>query len=492
VLSLVHILYGVQSKATRQMPTIPARWQQSAIREVVSDSRDVTPGSLFVALAGERTDGHRYLAEAASRGAQAALVAAEAARAVWPAEGTDRPWALVDPATGAGLDGADSQALLLIAVDDPQMAVQRLAVYHRRQLSPTVIGITGSVGKTSTKEVCAAVIGQRFRTLKNKRSFNSDVTVPTSLLSLTAEHEVMVQELGMWAPGEIRFLCSLARPHIGIVTNVGPSHLERLGSIEAIANTKAELVESLRSNGVAILNGDDELVRAMAARTLARSFFYGRDPTADLWADEVRSHGLAGISFQAHYGGESIPISVRLVGAHSVYACLAAAAAGLSLGMTWDEIRAGLASDAVQSRITTLPGVGGIMLIDDTYNAAPISTLAALDLLAELDGRKVAVPGDMLELGSYAEPGHRLVGQRVPQVADLLVAIGDQARWVAEEALAQGMAAERVVVAQTTDDALVALRPLLVQGDIVLVKGSRGAALERVVAALGQTAEEGD
>lgn len=490
MLSLVHILYGVQSKATRQMPAIPAHWQQVAITEVVSDSRDVTPGSLFIALAGERTDGHRYLSDVAQRGAQAALVKAGSAHAFWPAEGSGRPWALVDPATGAGLEQATPEALLLIAVDDPLMAVQRLAAYHRRQLAPTVIGITGSVGKTSTKEVVAAVVAQRFSTLKNKRSFNSDVTVPTSLLGLTPAHEVMVQELGMWAPGEIRFLCSLARPQVGIVTNVGPSHLERLGTIEAIANAKAELVESLPPDGVAILNADDERVRAMAGRTQARPFFYGRDPSADLWADEIRSHGLEGISFQAHYNGETVPIRVRLIGPHNVYACLAAAAAGLSLGMTWDEIRAGLTSEGVQTRIVTLPGVGGATLIDDSYNAAPISTLAALDLLAELGGRKVAVLGDMLELGAYEEEGHRLVGARVAEVAELLVVVGDRARWVAEEARTRGLAAERIIIAQRHDEAVEALRPLLQPGDMVLIKGSRGAALERVVAALARPAEE--
>lgn len=491
MLSLVHILYGVQSKAIRQMPTLPARWENIQLREVVSDSRDVTPRSLFVALVGERTDGHRYLDDVAARGAQAALVSAEAARAVWPADGaTGRPWALIHPATGEGLAEAPANAFLLIAVDDPLMALQRLAAYHRRQFSPNVIGITGSVGKTSTKEVVAAVVSQQFRTLKNKRSFNSDVTVPTSILDLNADHEVVVQEIGMWAPGEIRFLCTIVQPKIGIVTNVGPSHLERLGSIDAITNAKAELVESLSADGVAILNGDDERVRAMATRTRARVLFYGRDPSADVWADNIQSHGLNGISFDAHYEAQSVSINVRLVGVHNVYTCLAAIAAGLSLGMSWDAIRAGLNGKDVQSRIVIVPGPSGATLIDDSYNAAPLSTLAALDLLASLDGRKVVVLGDMLELGSYEEEGHRLVGRRVHEVADLLVVVGNRARWVALEAQDQGMSSDKVIIAQDNDDVVGKVRPLLQQGDVVLIKGSRGAALEQVVAALQRQAEE--
>lgn len=492
MLNLVHVLYGVQGRATRQMPAVPARWQQVSFTEAVTDSRAAGGGGLFVALAGERTDGHRFLADVAGRGAAGALVSAATVEAHPEWLPTERACALVNPATADGLGEAPEGSFLLIAVDDPLMALQRLAVYHRRQLTPTVVGITGSVGKTTTKEVVAAVLARRFRTLKSQRSFNTDVTVPATLLNLTPADEVAVLEMGMWAAGEIRFLADLARPHIGIVTNVGPSHLERMRTLDAIANAKAELVESLPADGTAILNYDDERVRAMAGRTRARVLFYGLDPRADLYADEVASHGLDGISFRAHYQGDALPLRLPMLGRHSVYTALAAAAAGLCLGLRWDEIVAGLESDAAQPRIRTVATDSGATLIDDSYNAAPVSTLAALDVLADTAGRRVAVLGDMLELGAYAEEGHRAVGRRAAAIADLLVTVGPRAGWIADAALASAMPAERVRRTASIDEALPLLRGLLRRGDYVLVKGSRGVALDQIVSALQRRAEEGD
>jgi UDP-N-acetylmuramoyl-tripeptide--D-alanyl-D-alanine ligase len=346
------------------------------------------------------------------------------------------------------------------------------------------------VGKTSTKEVVAAVLSRRFRTLKNKRSFNSEATLPTSLLSLTPEHEVAVLEMGMWAPGEIRFLASLARPTIGIVTNVGPSHLERLKTIEAIAEAKGELPESLPSNGWAVLNADDARVAAMAERTSAHVFTYGLTPSATLWADEVVSYGLDGISFRVHYGDISLDLRLPLIGRHSVYLALAAISVGLIMGMGWDEIIAGLCEPEAQPRLRVLPGAGGSTLIDDTYNAAPVSSLAALDLLADTDGRHVAILGDMLELGAAEQDGHRQVGQRAAGVAHTLVTIGQRARWIAEAAQVAGMPASQIMAFDTGEEAARAALALLQPGDYVLVKASRGMELEHVVAALQRQPEE--
>ncbi|MEI7771938.1 MAG: UDP-N-acetylmuramoyl-tripeptide--D-alanyl-D-alanine ligase [Chloroflexales bacterium] len=491
MLRLVHVLYGVQPRSYREMPHIPSQWQDLNFGDAVTDSREVEPGTLFIALAGERTNGHMFLADVIAHGAAGALVSRVEVEARSEALAqSKRPWALIDPATGDGLADAAPGTCLLIAVDDPLMAVQRLAVYHHRQLTPTVVGITGSVGKTSTKEVVAAVLSRRFRTLKSKRSFNSEATLPTSLLRLTPDHEVAVLEMGMWAPGEIRFLANLARPQIGIVTNVGPSHLERLKTIEAIANTKGELVESIPSDGWAVLNADDELVAAMAGRTSAHVFTYGLTPTATLWADQVVSYGLGGIGLRAHYGDISLDLRLPLIGRHSVYLALAAISVGLIMGMGWDEIVAGLCDPESQSRLRVLPGVGGSTLIDDTYNAAPISSRAALDLLADIDGRRVAILGDMLELGSAEEQGHREVGRRAAEVAQLLVTVGQRARWIAESAHAAGMPASRIMAFDTSAEAASAALPLLQPGDYVLIKASRGMELEHVVAALQRRAEE--
>jgi len=485
VLRLVHVLYGVQPRSNRAMPHIPVQWQDLNFGDAVTDSREVEPGTFFIALVGERTNGHNFLADVIARGAAGALVSradVEARRETLAQ--SERPWALINPATGEGLVEAAPGTCLLIAVDDPLMALQRLAVYHRHQLTPTVVGITGSVGKTSTKEVVAAVLSRRFRTLKSKRSYNSEATFPTSLLSLTPEHEVAVLEMGMWAPGEIRFLASLARPQIGVVTNVGPSHLERLKTIEAIAQTKGELPESLSSDGWAVLNADDARVAAMANFTNAHIFTFGLTPTATLWADNVTSYGLGGIGLRIHYGDVSLDLRLPLIGRHSVYLALAAMSVGLIMGMGWDEIIAGLSDPDAQPRLRVLPGANGSTLIDDSYNAAPISSFAALDLLADTDGRRVAILGDMLELGTVEEESHRQVGQHAAEVAQVLITIGQRARWIAEAAQAAGMPASQIMAFDASADATSAALALLQPGDHVLIKASRGMELEHVVAAL--------
>lgn len=484
MLNLEEMLLGVQPEETRRQPALPAALRQLGFSEVVIDSREVVPGSLFVALPGERVDGHAFLADAAARGARAALVQRSQAAGI----ALDRPTALIDP--GADLPAeADSAAMLLIAVEDTLAALQRLAAYYRGLFAPKVIGITGSVGKTSTKEVVAAVLGRRYRTLKNPRSYNNEATLPISLLQLTAADEVAVLEMGTFGPGEITLLTQIARPDIGIVTNVGPSHLERMGSLDAIARAKSELVQALPEDGYAILNADDQRVRAMAEVTRARSFLYGLDPSADLWADEIESRGLEGISFRAHHAGESVALKLPLLGRHSVHTALAAASAGLLLGLGWDAIIAGLRDRRAQLRLLAVPGFGGATLIDDTYNASPASSLAALNLLAELEGRRIVALGDMLELGDYEQEGHRLVGRRVAQVADLLIVIGRRAAWIAEEAASAGMPRERILRAASNDEVIALLRERMQPGDYVLVKGSRGAAMEGIVAALQRQPE---
>jgi UDP-N-acetylmuramoyl-tripeptide--D-alanyl-D-alanine ligase len=317
---------------------------------------------------------------------------------------------------------------------------------HRSNLDLGVIGITGSVGKTSTKELTAAVISQRFHTLHNKGNLNSEQGLPLTLLELSAEHERAVLEMGMYALGEIQAMCELARPRLGVITNVGPVHLSRLGTIENIAQAKSELVRALPSadnGGVAILNWDDERVQAMAALTPARIFRYGLTPEADLWADEIVGAGMEGIRFRFHYRrptGErhsseridSLHVKVPLLGRHSVHTALRAAAVGLVEGMSWEEIIAGIQSMPGQLRLVVVPGINGSTLIDDTYNASPASMVAALNLLNDLEssggGRRIAVLGDMRELGNYTGEGHQIVGRRAADVVDILVTVGELGR----------------------------------------------------------------
>ncbi len=491
MLSLVRVLFGVQPKATREMPRIPAPWQDIGFSAVAVEAQDLAPDVLFVPLSDGQNNGYDLLSMAISKGARGALVRSEeVAQRQASLSQLQRPWALLSPTDGEALASLDPHTFLLISVDDPLMALHRLAAYHRRQFTLTVVGITGSVGKTSTKEVVAAVLSRRFRTLKSKHNYNSEATLPTAVLQLTADHDVAVLDMRMWAPGEIRYLASLARPQIGIVTNIGPRHLEHMGSLDAIENAKAELPESLPPDGVAILNADDERVARMAERTQARVFRYGLDPSADLWADAIESRGLEGISFRAHHGDDAVYIKAPLLGRHSVHTVLAGIATGLVLGLGWDEIVAGLQHEDAQLRVFVVQGVGGATIIDDTYEAVPSSALAALNLLAELDGRRIVVMGDMIGLGAVEEEAHRMVGRRAAEVAQELVCVGPRARWIASEAVASGMPAEHILVLEHNNDVIDALVSLLRPGDYVLVKGSYGVAMEQIVAALQRRPEE--
>ncbi len=461
------------------------------IGPLVTDSRAVQPAAVFVALRGERTDGHRYLAEVFAAGAAAAIVERDRA-ADAPELFSDLPAHVrrVDPATDLDFLDWDGVSPLLIAVDRPLQAVQRAAAAHRRRFALPVIGITGSVGKTSVKELTAAVLATRFDTLKSPRSFNSEATLPTVLLDLEARHQAAVLEMGMWAPGEIALLAELAQPQIGIVTNVGPTHLERMGSIEAIAHAKGELVEALPADGWAVLNGDDPRVAAMASRTKARVYRFGTGSGLELRADEIIGRGLDGLSFTVHEGGQRVAIDTTLVGSHHVMTALAAIAVGRILGLSWDEIRAGLNDRSAQPRIRALNGINGSTIIDDTYNAAPVSTIAALELLRDLPGRRIAVLGEMLELGDERLPGHERVGRIAARCCDFLVTVGEGGKLYESGAKAVGMSSETIINCIDNDIAGQLLRILLREDDQVLIKGSRGVAMETIVAVVGLSERE--
>jgi UDP-N-acetylmuramoyl-tripeptide--D-alanyl-D-alanine ligase len=360
-----------------------------------------------------------------------------------------------------------------------------------------VVGITGSVGKTSTKELTAGVMRQRFRTLATQGNLNNEQGLPLSLLGLGYDTECAVLEMGMYALGEINRLCTLARPHVGIVTMVGPVHLSRLGTIERIAQAKSELPAALpaaEDGGVAILNWDDHRVKAMAAVTRARIFRYGTTPDADLWADEVRGMGMEGIRFRFRYRRqgqervETLSVRVPLLGSHSVHTALCAAAAGLVEGLAWDEIIAGMQSTPGQLRLVVVPGINGSTVLDDTYNASPASMIAALNLLADVEpkgqGRRVAVLGDMRELGDYTDEGHRLVGRRAADVVDLLVTVGELGAAIAAEAKGVRFNPSALYITQTADETIALLRQLLRTDDLVLVKGSRAVGMETIVSEL--------
>ncbi|MEE8163628.1 MAG: UDP-N-acetylmuramoyl-tripeptide--D-alanyl-D-alanine ligase [Anaerolineae bacterium] len=453
---------------------------EQKLTDVIIDSRQACPGSLFVALKGEHEDGHDFIADALARGA-IAVIAEERAKSVagcWKLD--TRSW---KPEASNQQPVTSFELPVCLIVEDSLKALQQLAAYWRGKHTPRVVGVTGSVGKTTTKEMIYGVLSQRFRALRSEGSYNNEIGLPLTLLKLEPSHQRVILEMGMYYLGEIAELAAIARPHIGVVTNVGPSHLERLGTIERIAQAKTELVEALPSDGVAVLNGDDLWVRKIAAKTKAEVFYYGLDDTCDLWANHIESQGLEGIRFRFHRGPETIHAKVPMLGRHSVHTALAAAAVGLVEGQSWEEIMGGLRG-AAQLRLVVVPGLRGSTILDDTYNASPASTIAALNLFVELDGRKIAVLGDMLELGAYEEEGHRKVGRRAMDVVAVLVTVGERGRLIAEEALACGMEGERVFIRQDNEEAIACLREIISLGDITLVKGSRGMKMEEIVAAL--------
>ena len=433
------------------------------------DSRNIEADDLFIAIRGEQHDGHAFVAGAATRGAAAAIVA--------------ETWA----------DQQGDVGLPLIVVDEPIAALQRWAAWQRGRMDVRVVGVTGSVGKTSAKEAIAAVLAQRFRVYRSPGNYNNEIGLPLSLLEAPAETEVLVLEMGgAYAVGELTLLSSIAQPTVGVVTNVYPVHLERMGTIEAIARTKAELVEALPSDGVAVLNGDDERVRAMADGVTGRVITYGLDTDNDIKADSVTTEGLEGTTFWVTIDGDRLFLKVPFVGAHGVQIALVAIAVGHSFGMHISEMLVGLNDPSVQVRLLFVEGPNGSQLIDDTYNASTPSMLSSLGLLGDLrgsSGRRVAVLGEMRELGSIAEDEHRVVGRRAGEVADIVVTYGGLASFIAAEAQSMPRPDDRPLVVQTFEleqrQALVDyLDAELRNGDIVLLKGSRGLQMEQFVAAL--------
>jgi len=454
-------------------------WADQVITEATVDSRQVIPGSLFVALPGENVDGHDYVVEAFRRGAAFALVQRELNDAFSVLDLRVNPQSL-------SLDSFQFEVdkPLCILVKDSLKALQQAAHFWRRQLNLRVVGITGSVGKSTTKELVAEVLSQRYRTLKSPGNLNNEIGLPLTLLSLSEGYERAVLEMGFYVPGEISFLCDLAQPVIGVLTNIGTVHAERAGSQEEIARGKAELVQALPSDGFAVLNYDDPKVIMMAELTQAKVFTYGLDESADLWADEVEGLGLEGIRFRLHYRDEVLYLRVPLIGRHSVHTALRAAAVGLIEGLTWQEIVNGLRSGTTHLRLMAVRTEIGALVLDDTYNASPESMLAALNLLEELDGRKVAVLGDMLELGMYEWRGHELVGIRASQVVEKLFTVGERGRMIAAAACRAGLSSANISELETTDQAIDLLKQSLEPQDVVLVKGSRGMRMDRIVAAL--------
>lgn len=420
---------------------------------VTSDSRTAGPGALFVAFKGNRVDGHSFMADCLARGAEACLS---------------------ERAPEAG-------EMPCIVVESTLAAIGALAAWHRGRFDIPVIGITGSVGKTTTKEMVAAVLSQRFNAHKTEKNFNNELGVPQTLLRLDAAHEVSVVEMGISDFGEMRRLTHMVRPTIAVFSVIGHAHLEFLGDRRGVLRAKGEIFEGMDpETGLAVLNGDDDLLSACDPGM--RRLTYGCGAGNDVRAEDVRNLGVEGIELTIRHADGAFRARIPAFGSHMVYAALAGAAVGLALGLTEDEIAAGIAAYRTVGDRARVIDTGRLRIISDCYNANPNSTGAALESLAALPGRRVCVLGDMLELGAESAALHRHVGERAAALGvELVIACGALSCNTYQGAADAGAEARYFA---TKEELLSSLSALIRHGDTVLVKASHSMAFEDIVARL--------
>jgi UDP-N-acetylmuramoyl-tripeptide--D-alanyl-D-alanine ligase len=438
------------------------------VRRVSTDSRKVEAGDLFFALTGENFDGHQFVAGALEKGAVGAVVA-----------------------KGRAPKGVKGPVL---EVADPLLALGMLGAWHRNRFPVKMVAVTGSVGKTTTKDLIASVLSLRWTTLKSPGNLNAEIGLPLTLLELRAHHQVGVVELAMRGAGQIRYLARIARPDVAVITNIGLSHMELLGSQDAIAAAKGEVLEFLPHGGIAVLNADDRYypyldgLRPPDTRSVAFGLDRNqREHVSGLYLGTGTHEGVAGARFMLRGAGERTvrPAWIPLLGVHNVRNAAAAAAVGQALGMSAHRILRGLARAEISAmRMAVHPLPDGGTLVDDAYNASsPEAMIGALDVLRELPGsRKIAVLGNMLELGPGSEAAHRDVGAAAAGVAPaVLITVGDRAALIAREAVARGLPQAQVRVCADNDEATAVLAENRRAGDVVLIKGSRGMQMEAVV-----------
>lgn len=445
--------------------------EKRRINQISTDSRSIRPGDLFVALKGERFDGHDFVPGVLASGAAGAIVHDQ--------------YRLPEGATGGKVTQGRA-APFLLGVRDTLFAYQQLATHHRSRFDIPVVAVTGSNGKTTTKDMVASVLAQRWDVLKTESNFNNRIGVPTTLFRLTSRHEAAVIEMGVDQQGQTTRLCEIVRPTIGVITNIGPDHLEFFGSMEGSAQAKAELLDFLPADGAAILNADDGYFDYLAARARCRVVSFGFSDKADVRAVHVKTDVRHGTMFRLLLPGKvrHTIVQMKVHGTHNVTNALAAAAVGVVLNLPGAVIAQGLARfrpAAMRSQVVTHHGVH---IINDCYNANPASMQAAIQLLAQWSParERIAVLGDMLELGTETQRLHRDVGRFLAthNVSRLIVA-GSLGREIAEGARQGGMASTRI--AETVDAVAAAefLKTVVQQGDVVLVKASRGMKMEQVV-----------
>ena len=423
------------------------------ITEVVTDSRQASPGCLFIAIKGERADGHSFISQVWENGALCVLCERQ----------------------------PDTESGNWILVDSTLEAIKKIARFYRDQLDIKVVGITGSVGKTSTKEAIASVLAQKYCVLKTQGNFNNELGLPLTVFRLNESHQVAVLEMGISDFGEMHRLAEIARPDICVITNIGQCHLENLRDRDGVCRAKTEMFDHMNPGGTVILNGDDDKLSAIRQVQGKEPVFFGLGRECSVYGDEIRPLGLKGVSCVIHMDGRSCPVTIPIPGKHMVSNALAAAAVGRVLGLSVEQIREGLEKLQPVGGRFRLIETDKMTIVDDCYNANPVSVKASLDVLSCAQGRKVAILGDMFELGERENALHESVGSHAAQVGvDLLICVGARSRHTAEGA-EKTSGCGQVMRVDTLDELFEKLPGLLQKGDTVLVKASHGMHLEKVI-----------
>jgi UDP-N-acetylmuramoyl-tripeptide--D-alanyl-D-alanine ligase len=446
----------------KMLMDILGRLERMEIKGVSIDSRTIKKGELFVAIKGARFDGHDFVPEVIKNGAWGALV--------------DRSELDTKYSSLGGLRN-------ILPVEDTIFALQEMSQMHRKKFAIPVIGITGSNGKTTTKEMLASILKQRGSVLKNEGNLNNHIGVPLTLLKLDASHKSAVVEMGMSALGEIDTLARLVSPDVGVITNIGPAHLEFLGTMDIVAQAKAELLGNLQTDSTAVLNADDRYFTTLKHKYGGRVLSFGIENKADVSAFRIRQ-GKNFTEMTIEADDSKVDVRLPAVGKHNIYNALAAAAAATAVGMPLDAVKYGLEAFTPVAMRSELKQIKGRTVLADYYNANPGSVKAALETLISLRaGRKsVAVLGDMLELGDVAADAHREVGRTVAHLGvDVLITMGSLAIYINEGALEAGMPKDRVIAAGSHAEAAALLKERSKNGDAVLIKGSRGMKMEKIL-----------
>jgi len=435
--------------------------KDAVFKNISTDTRKIKKGELFIPLIGENFDGHEFIEKAFEKGAAGVLTQ----KMIQP--DNDR---------------------VIIRVEDTKKALGSIAAYYRSKFSPYVVAITGSVGKTSTKDIVASALAYSYNVLKTEANYNNEIGLPLTLLKLDDKVDIAVLEMGMRGQGEIRYLTNIVKPNAAIITNIGLAHIERLGSQENILKANLEITEGLQEGGTVILNGDDPLLYGMKGKLNSRIVYFGiNNDDVEYKAININNLGLEGIEFDIIINDEKYKVKVPSPGIHNVYNALAAFAVGMEVGQSPDKIIKGILNYKPTQMRLDVKEYKGITIINDAYNANPQSMEAAIKVLKDISkkGRAIAVLGDMLEMGEYASKAHFDIGSfAFKQGIDYVVTVGEKGKLIAKGAVREGMENERVYSFDDNEEAGMFLRNFAREGDCILVKGSRGMKMEEVIEVL--------